>query len=155
MTEAGNSGPTPFRLRVDQLAPHIMKAMEVLDAEADKISLPASLVELVRTRASQINGCAFCTDAHAQAARDNGVSERQLATLAVWRDSPFFSARERAALELAEAITLVSRHRVTDEVWAAVTPEFSETELAELVWTISVINVWNRIAGTAHPWPLA
>lgn len=155
MAGAGSRGSSQFRLKVDTLTPHIMKAMETLDEESDKVSLPASLLELVRTRASQVNGCAFCIDVHSKAARDNGVSERQLQGLVAWRDSPFFSARERAALELAEAITLMSQERVTDEVWEAVSQEFSEVEMAELVWAIAVINVWNRIAGTARPWPIA
>lgn len=150
-----NTNSSPFRLRVDKLAPHIMGAMEALDGAAEKVSLDAGLLELVRTRASQVNGCAFCVDSHGQEARRHEVSDRQLMSLPVWRESPFFDARERAALELTEAITLMSRAPVTDELWASVSAHFSEVELAELTWNIAVINVWNRIAGTARPWPIS
>lgn len=146
--------PSPFRLKVDKLSPQIMEAMEALDGAADKVSLPLSLLELVRTRASQVNGCGFCVSSHSQAALENGVTDLQLLALPVWRESPLFTARERAALELAEAITLMSQKPVTDELWERVSAEFTEVELSELVWTISVINVWNRIAGTARPWPI-
>lgn len=144
----------PQRLAVDQLVPHIAKRMDALDNAAETISIDSGLRELVRTRASQLNGCAFCTDAHSTEALDNNVPARQLLALPVWRESPLFSARERAALELAEAITLMSEGRVTDELWARVAGEFTDVELAELVWTIALINTWNRIAGPARPWPI-
>ena len=155
MTTANPSGMSEFQLPVDRLAPHIMQAMEAFDAAADKVSLDKRLLELVRTRASQINGCAFCVSAHTQAADEAGATPKQLATLMTWREAPFFSERERAALRLTEAVTLMSREPVTDELWAELGPHFTETELAELLWSIAVINVWNRIAGTAHPWPVA
>ncbi|GAA2707400.1 carboxymuconolactone decarboxylase family protein [Micromonospora olivasterospora] len=142
-------------MRVDRLAPHIMQAMEALDGAADKVSLDQGLLELARTRASQLNGCAFCVNAHTQAASEHGATPQQLATLMTWREAPFFSDRERAALLLTEAVTLVNQAPVTDELWAEVGAHFTETELAELLWSIAVINVWNRIAGTAHPWPVA
>ncbi|UWZ49368.1 carboxymuconolactone decarboxylase family protein [Dactylosporangium matsuzakiense] len=143
-----------FKLPADRLAPHIMQAMEALDEAADKVSLDQQLLELVRTRASQVNGCAFCVNAHTQAAVEAGATAQQLATLTTWREAPFYSDRERAALLLTEAVTLMSQAPVTDELWAEVGAHFSQTELAELLWAISVINVWNRIAGTAHPWPV-
>ena len=144
-----------FRLPVDKLTPHLMDAMEQLEEAGDKVSLPVSLLELVRVRASQINGCAFCVDAHSTAARKAGVTERQLAALPVWREAPFYSDRERAAIELAEAITLVSQATVGDELWQSVSEHFTEVELAELTWAITIINVWNRIAGAARPWPIS
>jgi AhpD family alkylhydroperoxidase len=144
----------PTRVALDELVPHVAKRMEAVDTAAEKISLDTGLCELVRTRASQINGCAFCTDAHSAEAGDNGVEIRKLLSLPVWRESPFFSARERAALELTEAITLMSQGRVTDELWSRVAAEFTDLEMAELVWTIAIINTWNRIAGPARPWPI-
>jgi AhpD family alkylhydroperoxidase len=153
-TEAGHAHPMPTRIALDQLVPHVAKRMEAVDTAGEKISLDGALAELVRTRASQINGCAFCTDAHSSEALDNGVSSRKLLALPVWRESPFFSARERAALELTEAVTLMSEGRVTDELWAGVAKEFTEVELAELMWTIIIINVWNRVAGPGRPWPI-
>jgi AhpD family alkylhydroperoxidase len=144
----------PTRVALDELVPHVAKRMEAVDTAAEKISLDTGLCELVRTRASQINGCAFCTDAHSAEAGDNGVEIRKLLNLPAWRESPFFSARERAALELTEAITLMSEGRVTDELWSRVAIEFTDLEMAELVWTIAIINTWNRIAGPARPWPI-
>jgi AhpD family alkylhydroperoxidase len=144
----------PTRVALDELVPHVAKRMDAVDAAAEKISLDTGLCELVRTRASQINGCAFCTDAHSTEAGENGVEIRKLLSLPVWRESPFFSARERAALELTEAITLMSEGRVTDELWSRVAAEFTDLEMAELVWTIAIINTWNRIAGPARPWPI-
>ncbi len=142
----------PTRLAVDQLVPHVAKRMDAVDTAAEKISLDPGLCELIRTRASQLNGCAFCTDAHSAEAAENGVPVRQLLMLPAWRESPLFTSRECAALELTEAITLMSEGRVTDELWSRVSVEFTDVELAELVWTIAIINTWNRIAGPARPW---
>lgn len=143
-----------IRLAVDELVPHLNKRMDALDTAADKVSLDAGLLELVRTRASQINGCAYCVDAHSTEAREAGEDVRKLLSLPVWRESPFYSTRERAALDLTEAVTLMSRGPVTDEVWNAAAAEFTDVELAELVWTIAIINTWNRIAGPARPWEI-
>lgn len=143
------------RLAVDTLAPHMNEAMNALDAASRKTQLEASLLELVRARASQLNGCAYCVDMHSRDARSGGDSERRLYALPVWRETPFFTARERAALELTEAATRLAEGRVTDEVFARAAAEFSEVELAELIWTITVINAWNRLGATARPWPLS
>ena len=145
----------PTRLAVDELVPHANKAMLTLDAAARKVSLEPALLELVRLRASQINGCAYCVDMHSGDARKGGESERRLYALAVWSETPFFTARERAALALTEAATRLSEGPVSDEVYAEAAARFSETELAELIWAIAVINAWNRLGATARPWPLA
>jgi AhpD family alkylhydroperoxidase len=142
------------RLAVDRLAPHIDRAMNALDAASRDVGLERSLLELVRARASQLNGCAYCVDAHTKDARDAGEDERRLYALPVWRETPFFTARERAALELTEAATRLADSPVGDEVVARAAGEFDETELAELVWTIAVINAWNRLGAVARPWPL-
>lgn len=142
------------RLAVDTLAPHINRAMNSLDAASRKVSLEAPLLELVRARASQLNGCAYCVDTHSKDARDGGESERRLYALPVWRETPFFTARERAALELTEAATRLTDGPVGDDVFARAAERFTETELAELIWTITVINAWNRLGATARPWPL-
>ena len=152
VTELARARPT--RLAVDELVPHVAKRMDALDTAASRISLDTGLCELVRTRASQLNGCAYCTDAHSTEASENGISVRQLLALPTWRESPFFSSRECAALELTEAITLMSDGRITDDLWNRVAAEFTDVELAELVWTIAIINTWNRIAGPARPWPI-
>jgi AhpD family alkylhydroperoxidase len=146
--------PAPARLAVDTLAPHINKAMNALDAAARRTQLEAPLLELVRLRASQLNGCAYCVDMHSRDAREAGESERRLSLLPVWREVPFFSERERAALELTEAVTRLSEGPVSDEVVARAAAQFRDVELAELIWAITVINAWNRLGATARPWPL-
>jgi AhpD family alkylhydroperoxidase len=144
----------PVRLAVDELVPHINKAMNALDAAARKVSLEAPLLELVRLRASQLNGCAYCVDMHSRDARTGGETEQRLYALPVWRETPFFTARERAAFELTEAATRLTDGGVSDEVFDRAAAQFTEVELAELIWVITVINAWNRLGATAHPWPL-
>ena len=153
-TQSAERVVPPVRLAVDELVPHINKAMYALDAAARKISLEAPLLELVRTRASQLNGCAYCVDMHTSDARKGGESEQRLYALPVWRETPFFTARERAALELTEAATRLTDGEVGDEVFNRAAAQFSEVELAELIWAIAVINTWNRLGATARPWPL-
>ena len=145
----------PVRLAVDTLAPHINKAMNALDAASRQISLEPALQELVRLRASQLNGCGYCVDLHSGDARKAGESERRLYLLPVWREAPFFTARERAALALTEAATRLADGPVPESVVAEAARHFSEVELAELLWTITVINAWNRLGATARPWPLS
>ncbi|MEP6665149.1 MAG: carboxymuconolactone decarboxylase family protein, partial [Nocardioidaceae bacterium] len=113
-----------------------------------------ALQELVRARASQLNGCAYCVDMHARDALAAGDTERRLFALPVWRETPFFTARERAALALCEAVTRLADHRVSDEVYDEAARQFSEQELADVIWAITVINAWNRLGATARPWPL-
>ena len=143
------------RSAVDELAPHINKAMNALEAASRKTRIEASLQELVRARASQLNGCAYCVDMHTTDARKGGETEQRLYALPVWRDTPFFTARERAALALTEAATRLTEAPVLDEVFAAAAEQFDEVELAELIWVIAVINTWNRLGATAHAWPLS
>jgi AhpD family alkylhydroperoxidase len=143
------------RLPVDELAPHISEAMEALDAASRKTQLEPSLLELVRTRASQINGCVYCVNLHSRDARNAGVTDKRLFALPVWRETPMFTPREKAALELTEAMTRLADSHVSDDVWNRVAAQFTETELAELLWTITVVNAWNRLGASARPWPLS
>jgi AhpD family alkylhydroperoxidase len=143
------------RVPVDTLAPHINKAMNALDAASRKTQLEAPLLELVRTRASQLNGCAYCVDMHTRDAREGGETERRLYALPVWREAPFFTQRERAALELTEAATRLTDGPVSDDLIAQVGKHFTEVELAELIWAITVINAWNRVGAVAQAWPLS
>jgi AhpD family alkylhydroperoxidase len=134
------------RLNFYKAAPEAMKAMAALEQQIARSGLERPLVELVRLRASQINGCAYCVDLHSSDARKAGESERRLAALVVWREAPFFSERERAALEWAEAVTLVAQTHVPDAVWSQVQPHFTPEELVNLTLLVSTINAWNRFA---------
>lgn len=107
--------------------------------------LEQSLALLVWIRASQLNGCSYCTDLHSRDARANGEDERRLFTIAAWRESPLFTARERAALELTESVTLLTQTRVPDDVWAAAEREFAPADLSHLLLAIASINALNRI----------
>jgi AhpD family alkylhydroperoxidase len=140
------------RLAADRLAPHMNRAMSSFDAASRRTSLEASLLELVRLRASQINGCAYCVDTHSRDAREAGETERRLHAVAVWRETSVFSERERAALALTEAMTRLSDRPVSDEVFDSAAKQFTDVELAELVWSITVINAWNRVAVTTRAW---
>lgn len=134
------------RLDFYKANPAAIKALMGVEQQVGKSALEKSLTELVRLRASQINGCAYCVDMHTTDARKGGESERRLATVVVWRETPFFTDRERAALEWTEALTLVSHGHVPDAVWQAVRPHFSDEELVDLTLLISAINAWNRFA---------
>ena len=123
-----------------------IKAMIGVENQINKGTLDILLKELVRLRASQINGCAFCLDMHVTDARKAGESERRMATVAAWRETTFFSERERAALEWTESLTLISQNHVPDAVWDAVRPHFTDAELVELTLLITSINSWNRFA---------
>jgi AhpD family alkylhydroperoxidase len=145
----------PVRLAVDELAPRADKAMNTLEAASRHADLEPALSELVRLRASQLNGCAYCVDMHSRDAVKNGDTQQRVNAVAVWRETPFFTARERAALALTEAGTRLTDGPVSDEVYDEAARHFSDTELAGLIWTIAVINAWNRLGAIARPWPLA
>lgn len=126
------------------------KAMLALEAAVRDSGLDTTIFELVKTRASQINECAYCIDMHTKDARANGETEQRLYALSAWRETPFFSDRERAALALTEAVTLVSETHVPDDVVEEAQRHFDETELAQLIFAIVTINAWNRLAITAR-----
>ncbi|SIO50650.1 carboxymuconolactone decarboxylase family protein [Paraburkholderia phenazinium] len=134
------------RLDFYKASPTGTRAMMALEKAVSECGLEKPLMELVRLRASQINGCAFCVDMHTTDARKGGETERRLASIVVWREAPFFSARERAALEWTEALTLVAQTHVPDAVWDAVRPHFTDQELADLTMLVVAINGWNRIS---------
>jgi AhpD family alkylhydroperoxidase len=134
------------RLDFYQASPLAIKAMRALEERIAASSLETSLAELVRLRASQINGCAFCVDMHTSDARKGGETERRLATVVAWRETPFFTARERAALAWTEALTLIAQQHVPDALWDTVRPHFSDEEIVDLTLLVNAINGWNRIA---------
>jgi AhpD family alkylhydroperoxidase len=117
-----------------------------LDTEVRKSGIDPSLYELIKIRASQINGCAYCIDLHTTDARKAGESEQRIYALSAWRESPLFSDSERAALGLIEEITLVSERFVPDSVWNEAASYFDAQELAAIVFAAVTINSWNRIA---------
>ena len=134
------------RLDFYKANPLAIKALLAVEERINKSGLEKSLGHLVRLRASQINGCAYCVDMHTADARREGETDRRLATVVVWRETPFFTDRERAAFEWTEALTLVSQGHVPDAAWEAVKPHFSEAELVDLTLLVSAINAWNRFA---------
>jgi AhpD family alkylhydroperoxidase len=139
------------RLQLSQVVPKQYGAMFRLERS---IELDPVIRELVKIRASQINGCAFCIDMHWQDARSGGESEERLYLLNAWRESPgVYSDRERAALDLCEAVTLVAATHVPDEVWGRAAAVFDEQELAQLLFAIASINTWNRLMIAARQEP--
>lgn len=136
-----------MKARIDlmHINPGVVQAMLGLERQVRKAGLDNRLLDLVRMRASQINGCAYCLDMHSKDARAAGETEQRLYLLDAWRESPMYSPRERAALEWTEALTLVTEGHVPDEVYAAVREHFSEEELVNLSLAIVAINGWNRL----------
>lgn len=143
------------RLNFYKSGPDAMKAMAGLEQRIALSNLERPLVELVRLRASQMNGCAYCIDAHTIEARKGGEQDRRLATLAVWRETPFFSARERAALAWTEALTAVADSRVPEATWQEVKAHFTPMDVVDLTLLITTINAWNRFALAFRKWPAA
>ncbi len=135
------------RIESANVAPGVYKAMLQLEAYVNNSSgLDPVLLNLVRLRASQINGCAYCIDMHSKDLRAQGESGQRLYELDAWRETPFYSDRERAALEWTEAVTLIARDHVPDDVYERVSQQFSEQELVNLTLAIVAINGWNRFA---------
>lgn len=134
------------RINYYKASPEAVKAMMVLDNFVNKCGLERSLLDLVKLRASQINGCAYCVDTHCAEARKNDESERRLYAVAVWRETPFFTERERAALAWTEALTLLPETHAPDDVYQEVLKYFNEKETVDLTFAIVTINGWNRIA---------
>ena len=129
------------------LVPEAMKALQALNTAIGRDSVPARTHELIHLRVSQINGCSVCCDMHARSARKSGETDERLFCVAAWREAPYFSDAERAALALAEALTRIADRpeAVSDEIWAEAAKHYDEKGLAALILTISQINVWNRL----------
>ncbi len=133
------------RFDLMKINPGIIQAMFALERQVRKSGLDHTLVDLVRMRASQINACAFCLDMHSKDARANGETEQRLYGLEAWREAPYYSDRERAALEWTEALTLVADTHVPDDVYERARAQFTEDELANLTLAVVAINGWNRL----------
>ncbi|HYK87336.1 MAG TPA: carboxymuconolactone decarboxylase family protein [Acidobacteriota bacterium] len=135
------------RLEVQKVAPGAYRAMAGLESYIKSSpKLEPSLLELVRMRASQINGCAYCIDMHRKDARARGETEQRLYALNAWRETPFFTDRERAALTWTETVTLIGSNHAPDEIYEEVRKHFTEEELVNLTMAIVAINGWNRLS---------
>jgi AhpD family alkylhydroperoxidase len=149
-----NHGTHTARPRINLIDPRfgaVAKAMHGLEEPLQNSGLEPALRELVKTRASQINGCAYCLDMHTKDARAAGETEQRLFALNAWRETPFFSNRERAALEWTERVTLIADEGVPDDLYALARKHFSEEELVKLTLAVVQINGWNRLAITFRP----
>jgi AhpD family alkylhydroperoxidase len=144
-----------MKARIDlmKVNPGVIQSMLGLERQVSKARLDRKLLDLVRMRASQINGCAYCLDMHSKDARAEGETEQRLYGLDAWRETPYYSDRERAALEWTEALTLVADSHVPDDVFERVRKQFSEDELAHLSLAIVAINGWNRLNIAARTVP--
>ncbi|KQW18285.1 alkylhydroperoxidase [Afipia sp. Root123D2] len=134
------------RLNPYKIAPDAMKPLFAMEESVQASGLERSLIELVKIRASQINGCAYCIHMHTADARAQGESEQRIYLLDAWRESPLYTDRERAALAWTEAVTLVSQTHVPDNVYEQLHGSFSEEEIVKLTMLAATINAWNRIA---------
>jgi AhpD family alkylhydroperoxidase len=156
MTVASETTQIPVRLDFDTLAPGFARAMAHLDQaatrELDKAEIDPRLRELIRIRASQLNGCAYCIDMHTKDARAIGETEQRIYGLAAWAETPYFTARERAALAFTEAVTRLADTHVPGEAYRDVAAEFSQQEIAALVGLIVAINAWNAIGVSTRAW---
>jgi AhpD family alkylhydroperoxidase len=156
MAHTENPQPIPVRLDFESHAPGFMRAMARLDTaatqELDRVGFDPLLRELVRVRASQLNGCAYCIDMHTQDARATGETEQRLYALSAWRETPYFSDRERAALAFTEAVTLLTVDHVPTPAFDAVAAEFGPEEIAALVSLIVAINAWNALSVSTRAW---
>ncbi len=134
------------RLNYSKITPDALKGMLELEKYVSNSGLEKTLYELVKTRASQINGCAYCLDMHTKDARKAGETEQRLYALSAWRETPFYTERERAALAWTEALTLISKNEVPDSLYEFTRKHFKEEEIIALTMAIVAINGWNRLA---------
>lgn len=134
------------RLRYREVAPDIYRTLSAVQAHVRASGLDAKLIELVYLRVSQVNACAYCVHMHAKSLRAAGETDARLDGLVVWREAPFFTPRERAALDWAEAVTRLAPDHVSDAVYLRTLAEFGEKDLAELTLAVATINAWNRMA---------
>ena len=137
-----------FKARIEytKFAPEVIRSLYAIERYLHDSGIDVRLLHMVKLRVSQINGCAFCIDMHWKDARAAGESEQRLCGLDAWRESPYYNDRERAALDWAESITLVSQTHVPDEVFERLRGQFSEKEIVDLTHAVAMINLWNRLA---------
>jgi AhpD family alkylhydroperoxidase len=141
-----NQNVNDQRINYSKIAPEGAAILVKLETYIRSTGLEPELIELVKLRSSQINGCAYCIDMHTKDARNEGESEQRLYGLSAWRETPFYSERERVALAWTEAVTKIGENHVPDEIYNQVRMHFSEKELVDLTLTVIAINSWNRLA---------
>ncbi|QBE91377.1 carboxymuconolactone decarboxylase family protein [Sphingomonas paucimobilis] len=134
------------RLNVSQVTPDLYAAVLALDTKVKQSGIDLDLLHLIKLRASQINGCAYCVDMHVKESLADGIPAQKLHLVSVWRESPLFDDRERAVLEWTESLTLIAQTGAPDSAYQAVRAHFSEEQIAQLIVAIGTINIWNRIA---------
>ncbi|MEK3915363.1 carboxymuconolactone decarboxylase family protein [Paenibacillus sp. FSL H7-0331] len=141
------------RLNYREVQPQALQAMLKMEGFIQSCGLDKKLYELIKIRASQINGCAFCLNMHTADARSMGETEQRLYLLSAWREAPFYTEAEQAVLALTEAVTLISKEGVSQELYEKVREHFDETEFVNLIMAINTINSWNRIAISTGMFP--
>jgi AhpD family alkylhydroperoxidase len=137
-----------FKSRIEyaKFAPEVIRSLYAIERYLHESGIDIKLLHMIKLRVSQINGCAFCIDMHWKDARAAGETEQRLYGLDAWRESPFYTERERAAFEWAESITLVSQSHVPDDVFERLRTQFTEKEIVDLTYVAAMINLWNRVA---------
>ena len=138
------------RIQIGQLEPKAYDAMMAMEKYLSTSTLNPALTELIRLRASQINGCAFCIELHSSTALKHGESQNKLFALSAWWESPLFSEQEKAALSMTDEITLISKNGLRDETFAKAKKHFNDNEIAQMIMLIGLINTWNRMAVSTH-----
>ncbi len=141
------------RLDYSEVLPNSIKSIYAMDHYSSHCGLESGLLDLIKLRASQINGCGYCADMHSKDARTGGETEQRLYGLSLWRETPYYTSRERAALALTEAVTCIADRRVPVEIYDEARRYFSDEEMVKLVHSIATINVWNRFAITFEDVP--
>jgi AhpD family alkylhydroperoxidase len=138
------------RMSIKAAEPRIYKAMAVADNQIKEFNIDAKLKELIKVRVSQINGCGYCIDSHSQDALAIGETAQRLLALSAWWETPFFSEQEQAAIKLAEEVTLIHQHGVSEETYQNALKFFSEQGIAQIIFIAMTINSWNRVAIPTH-----
>jgi AhpD family alkylhydroperoxidase len=141
------------RIRMEDVEPGAYQAMFALEKYIARTSIDKRLKELIKIRASQINGCAFCLNMHTKEARELGETEQRIYALNAWRETPYFTPEERTVLALTEAVTLVAESHVPDDVYNEAAQYFDKKQMSEIIMQIVTINAWNRLAVTARKMP--
>ena len=138
------------RLDYEALAPDLIRKVVALNTAVENCGLEASLLHLIKLRASQINGCSYCVDMHSHEARADGETEQRVHLVAAWKESPLFTPRERAAFAWVETVTRIADAGVPDTLYRATQEEFSEADLVKLTVAVGIINIWNRLCVAFH-----